>query len=822
MAGNIKGITVEFRGDTTKLDSALKKVKSESKGVDKELREVNKLLKFNPKDTTLLAQKQTLLKEKVAQTTRQLQSLKSMQSNMNAQGVDKNSEAYRKLEREIVESESKLRHFNGELTKVAAQNSKIGQLGTKFSEVGGKMTAVGNAMRGISMAAAGVVAGLGAITYKAGVQADDLNTLSKQYGINTKDLQIYSRAADLVDVEVGDLTRAHVKLKRNMGTAMKGTGDAAEAFKSLGINITDSNGNMRDGNQVFDETIAALGKMENETQRDALALQIFGKSAAMLNPLIEDGGETYRQVAEMMNKHGLSPISQAELDKANKFNDQIDTIKFIWQQAIQIIGTKLAGFLLPAITKIQEGLSWVAERVAKLPASFFAIVGGVSSIVAVMAPALIVFGKFATLIGGALSNLALMIKKVPVLGKALMFLKANPIVLIITALITLGLLLNKTGMSASEMSKKIESGVGKMTKVVTNVIGGIVKVLPQIITSLVQALVTAMPMVIKGLQTLIQAVVKALPQILQQVLPVLVKGITMIINMLARMLPQLIQQLLPVIIQGIVSIINMLPQIIPQLVTAITNIITQVANMLPTLIPMLLKAAVTLFMALVKAIPQILQALAKALPQILSAVLSFLKSMATSVWAQIKTMVSGIMSRLGFTGLVDKIKGVFGKVKDAIWQPIKSARDKVKEWVDKIKEFFPFNIGKILKLKIPKIKIKGGKAPWGIGGAGKKPSIDIEWHKQGGIFTRPTLLQGANGSLHGVGEAGAEAILPLSTLNGMLQNMADSIVNGVVASQSMAVAGEPIVVNLYAYPNGQKLDEAIVTAYNRGSRRLGK
>lgn len=763
MAGNIKGITVEFRGDTTKLDSALKKVKSESKGVDKELREVNKLLKFNPKDTTLLAQKQTLLKEKVAQTTRQLQSLKSMQSNMNAQGVDKNSEAYRKLEREIVESESKLKHFNGELTKVAAQNSKIGQLGTKFSEVGGKMTAVGNAMRGISMAAAGVVAGLGAITYKAGVQADDLNTLSKQYGIATKDLQIYSRAADLVDVEVGDLTRAHVKLKRNMGTAMKGTGDAAEAFKSLGINITDSNGNMRDGNAVFDETIAALGKMENETQRDALALQIFGKSAAMLNPLIEDGGETYRQVAEMMNKHGLSPISQAELDKANKFNDQIDTIKFIWQQAIQIIGTKLAGFLLPAITKIQEGLSWVAERVAKLPASFFAILGGVSGITAAVAPALIIFGKLATVIGGALSNLAVMIKKVPLLGKALTFLKANPIILIISALVGLALMLNKTGMSAEQFGKKITEWINK--------------------------------------------IVTMIPPIIQKI---------------ATMLPQLIQQLVPAVINGLMVIVNALPQILPALIQGIQQLILAVVNMLPTLIPQLLQAAKTLFMAIVKAIPQILQALAKALPQVASAVLSFLKTLATQVWANIKTMVSGIMSRLGFTGLVDKIKGVFGKVKDAIWQPIKSARDKVKEWVDKIKEFFPFNIGKILKLKIPKIKIKGGKAPWGIGGAGKKPSIDIEWHKQGGIFTRPTLLQGANGSLHGVGEAGAEAILPLSTLNGMLQNMADSIVNGVVASQSMAVAGEPIVVNLYAYPNGQKLDEAIVTAYNRGSRRLGK
>ena len=242
MADNIKGITIKFDGDTTQLDKALKKVKSEAKGVDSELSDVNRLLKFNPKNTELLGQKMTLLKQKIDATGKEITELKNIQKQMDAQGVDKNSEAYRKVQREIIEAESKLRHFKGELDKTAAKASRIGQLGDKFKQVGGKLTAAGNAMRGFSMASAAVVAGIGAITYKAAANADEINTLSKQYSMSTKSLQMYSAASELVDVDVKALTKAQVRMKKNMLSASKGTGSAAEAYTKLGVSVTDSNG----------------------------------------------------------------------------------------------------------------------------------------------------------------------------------------------------------------------------------------------------------------------------------------------------------------------------------------------------------------------------------------------------------------------------------------------------------------------------------------------------------------------------------------------------------------------------------------------------
>mgnify|MGYP003295143816 CR=1 FL=1 len=161
----------------------------------------------------------------------------------------------------------------------------------------------------------------------AAAYADEVNTLSAQTGISTEKLQEFKYMEDLIDVSTETMTGSMAKLVRNMASAQDGTGNAAEAFKALGVSVTDANGELRNNQDVFGEVIDALGKMENETERDAIAMAIFGKSAGDLNPLIEDGGETYRKVSEIMAKYGLEPVSQEALDRANEFNDKIDTIK---------------------------------------------------------------------------------------------------------------------------------------------------------------------------------------------------------------------------------------------------------------------------------------------------------------------------------------------------------------------------------------------------------------------------------------------------------------------------------------------------------------
>ena len=118
MAGNIKGITIEFEGNTTKLDSALRKIKNSTKDLDNELRNINRALKFNPGNIDLWTAKQNALKDKIEQTEHNLKELKNMQAQLDAKEVDKNSAEYRELQRQIVETESKLKMFKKELQKV--------------------------------------------------------------------------------------------------------------------------------------------------------------------------------------------------------------------------------------------------------------------------------------------------------------------------------------------------------------------------------------------------------------------------------------------------------------------------------------------------------------------------------------------------------------------------------------------------------------------------------------------------------------------------------------------------------------------------------
>lgn len=436
MAGNIKGITIEFRGDTTKLDKALRDIKNSTKDLDRELKSVDKALKFNPTSVELWKQKQEILRQKISQTEDNLKELKNIQAQMDAQGVDKQSEAYRTISREIIEAESKLKTFNTQLRQIGQVNLRA--MSEQFKDMGNKLESAGQAMRGISAAAAALAASIGALTVKSGQWADDLNTMSKRYRIGTDDLQMYAAAAELVDVDVETIAATHRKLTKSMSSAESGTGKQAEAFKALDIAITDSNGQLRDSDEVWNEVIQKLSLVENETEREALAMDLLGKSAGDLNPLLEDGGETYQQLAETMQKYGLDFIDQETLDQANAFNDSLDTIKAVGLVAFQQLGTTLAAYLAPAMEKVVDLVGRIANWFSQLSPQTQALIGGIAAVVAVAAPLLIGLGKVAFAISSIISLIA-------VIGPAIAGVVAalGPIILIIAGVVAAGVLLYK-------------------------------------------------------------------------------------------------------------------------------------------------------------------------------------------------------------------------------------------------------------------------------------------------------------------------------------------------------------------------------------------
>lgn len=199
----------------------------------------------------------------------------------------------------------------------------------------------------------------------------------------------------------------------------------------------------------------------------------------------------------------------------------------------------------------------------------------------------------------------------------------------------------------------------------------------------------------------------------------------------------------------------------------------------------------------------------RAIAKVFSAFGSTLKKIGTVV----RTFASNLKEKLSFSGLRDKVSEVFTSIKEKITGPITKAKETVQSAIKKIKDIFPLHLGKIFSgIKLPHFKISGGKIPWGIGGKGQKPSVGVEWYAQGGIMRRPTLFGG--------GEAGSEAIVPLTPFWQQMDMMADSIVSGVGTVMAGASGyGGDITLDVYLYPSGPKMMEQTVKMYDTGKRR---
>lgn len=139
------------------------------------------------------------------------------------------------------------------------------------------------------------------------------------------------------------------------------------------------------------------------------------------------------------------------------------------------------------------------------------------------------------------------------------------------------------------------------------------------------------------------------------------------------------------------------------------------------------------------------------------------------LWAKIRsacdTAIQGIKNKFNdLQSAAGNVKKWFEDIRKSISEKIESARSTVSSAVGKIKGLFPLNIGKIFSnLQIPKLTVSGGEAPFGIAGKGKLPSFNVKWNAEGAIFTKPTIFNTQNG-LQGVGEAGAEAVLPVEKM----------------------------------------------------------
>lgn len=375
----VRGVTIEIGGDVSELSKALKGVNSDISKTQKELKDVEKLLKLDPSNTELLRQKHELLGKQVADTKTKLETLKKAEEELNKNGVDKHSDQYRALEREIVSTEHSLRELEAAAAASNVTLTKVSQTFGKISDASGK---VAQATKGISTAAGGALAGIAGLAYKSVQAADDLNTLAKQTGLSTAELQKMQYASDLIDVSVDSITGAMTKMKKNMTSTSK---DTQAAFQRIGVSVTESNGQLRDSTTVFYEVLEGLSHVANETERDTLAMQLFGRSADELAGIVDDGGAALKELGLEAEQLGLI-MDQQTLDSLNNVNDSIDKLKAKANGELAQAGAKAMEALMPVFEKVLDAMSKALDYIGSLDADQIKMLATILSVTAAISP----------------------------------------------------------------------------------------------------------------------------------------------------------------------------------------------------------------------------------------------------------------------------------------------------------------------------------------------------------------------------------------------------------------------------------------------------
>ncbi len=193
---------------------------------------------------------------------------------------------------------------------------------------------------------------LASLTKEQAAAADELLELSAKTDIATDRLQEYAYAAELIDTSVETITGAQTKLIKSMDSARDGAKAQVEAFEQLGVAYRNADGTLRSSDDVFWDVIDALGQIESASDRDAVAMDLLGKSARDLNPLIKAGSDEMKALAQ--EAHDVGYVLSTEQVKALA---KVDDATQRYQKAVTALRQEIAVEFAPYLEKGTKNLT---------------------------------------------------------------------------------------------------------------------------------------------------------------------------------------------------------------------------------------------------------------------------------------------------------------------------------------------------------------------------------------------------------------------------------------------------------------------------------
>lgn len=583
--------------------------------------------------------------------------------------LQQNNDALDRAENGFDDAEKQADDFGDEVEDAGKQSDDAR---AKFEKLGIVCKAAGVAIAAVftAVSAAAVAAGKALVdmAVEGAAYADTVLTESTVTGIATDKLQEYMYAAELVDVSTETLTRSMAKQIKSMKSATDGSKTMVAAYDALGVSVTDANGNMRDSDTVYWELIDALGEVENETERDALAMTILGKSAQELNPLIEAGSQRMQELGEEAQNAGYV-LSNDMLAAYGALDDNLQYLKVNAEGAKNALGTvllpvltELSGTGVELLAEFTKGISDANGDIGKMSDVIGAVLPKALDAVMEYVPELL---EVIAYIIGALGQA--IIDNLPVIVES-----ASQIILSILGGLIAGLpqitegalqlLLALVNGIVTNLPMLIETAAQVIVTIATGIASALPTLIPtlvQVVAEMCQALVDNLPLVLDAALQLITG----LAQGILDALPVLIAALPEIINGIITFLLDSIPQIIETGIQLLTSLVEALPDIIVAVVEAIPQIIDGIITAVLDSIPLIIQAGFDLLVALIRALPEIIETVIAALPQIITAIVEVLIGSIPQI------VETGVML---FVALIENLPTIILEIVKAVPQIISS------------------------------------------------------------------------------------------------------------------------------------------------------
>lgn len=681
-----------------------------------------------------------------------------------------NNEIFKIVGSVLLEDKDFINGIKDVLAKAEDVTQKVAQ---KFKDAGKKITNVGKEMTiGLTAPIAGLI-GLGAkyniemetleanlgvllgSTEKAHLKLEELRTMGAKTPFETKDLVKATQKMLAFGLDA-DKTNGYLQVLGDisMGDANK-LDSLTLAFSQMGAS---GRASMEDVNQMIDQGFNPLVYICKKT----------GENMADLRDRVSEGKVPFEEIADAMRiATSEGGAFYGSMDRASETTaGRISTLK----DNFGVMIGKLTDSLMPTIGKIIDKVAEWIDKFNSLDQGTKELILKVMLVIASLGPLLVIIGNVVKAIGTIITVSSKVVKVFSLVKKGItalgiaMGIPLGPILLIVGAIASV-IAVFVTLWNKCEWFRNF--WIGLWIGIKQSILG----IADWINDNVIQPVINFFQGLWKGIKSVFDGIVFIINTFIQLVVSIFDAAfqlITLPFRFIWENCKDAIIFIFNEIMNFISFILSEICNIISSIFNSIWNVISTIMNAIWTVISTVWNTIYNTISIVINIIKNTISTVFNAIQSIISTIFNSVKNTVLTVWNAISFTISSIINGIKntisnvFNNIKNIVSNTWNGIKDAIKKPIEKARDLVKNAIDKIKGFFHFEF-KWPKLKMPHFGIK--PKGWKIGDLlkGEVPKLGIEWYKKGGIFDRPTLFNTENG-IKGVGEAGPEAVAPISEL----------------------------------------------------------